>query len=165
MTPNYTVRIAGATLIASLTMSALADAKTRDEQGASAEIERGRYLVTIAGCNDCHTTDYALKAGEVDEAQWLTGSSVGFEGAWGTTYPSNLRLLVQKLTPSQWLTYVRRPMRPPMPWFSLRKMTDDDLLAMYGFIRSLGPAGTPAPAYEKPPKQQPVRAVRRWHAE
>jgi len=33
----------------------------------------GRYLVQIAGCNDCHTPGYAMAAGRVDEKEWLTG--------------------------------------------------------------------------------------------
>ena len=129
------------------------------------EIERGRYLVQIAGCNDCHTPEYALHRGAVDEAHWLTGSRVGFEGPWGTTYPSNLRLLASELTAEEWLIHARRPMRPPMPWFSLRDMTDEDLTAMYRFIRTLGPAGARAPAYEPPKQTANVDAVRRWRAE
>jgi len=62
----------------------------------------------------------------------------------------NLRLYVQKLTEAQWLTRVRQPMRPPMPWFNLREMTDADLIAMYRFIRGMGPAGEPAPAAAAP---------------
>lgn len=30
---------------------------------------RGRYLVKIAGCNDCHTPGYMQSAGKVDEKQ------------------------------------------------------------------------------------------------
>jgi hypothetical protein len=86
----------------------------------------------------------------VPQAQWLTGSTVGFQGPWGTTYPANLRLYVQSLDETQWLERVRQPMRPPMPWFSLRDMSDTDLLAIYRFIRSLGPAGEPAPAAAAP---------------
>jgi hypothetical protein len=37
-----------------------------------------------------------------------------------------------------------------MPWFALRDMTDQDLLAIYHFVRSLGAAGTAAPAYLPP---------------
>jgi mono/diheme cytochrome c family protein len=113
-------------------------------------IERGRYLAATAGCNDCHTPGYPESAGAVPQAQWLTGSSVGFQGPWGTTYPANLRLYVQSLDETQWLERVRQPMRPPMPWFSLRDMSDTDLLAIYRFIRSLGPAGEPAPAAAAP---------------
>jgi hypothetical protein len=39
---------------------------------------------------------------------------------------------------------------PPMPWFNLKQMSDTDLKAVYAFIRSLGPSGTPAPAYVAP---------------
>src|SRR5690606_14574378 len=49
------------------------------ESSVAAQLERGRYLVKIAGCNDCHTQDYASKAGAVSESQWLTGSDVGWE--------------------------------------------------------------------------------------
>ncbi len=129
------------------------------------EVERGRYLVQIAGCNDCHTAEYAPQGGAVDEAHWLTGSRVGFEGPWGTTYPSNLRLLANELTSEEWLIHARQPMRPPMPWFSLRDMTDEDLTAVYRFIRTLGPAGAPAPAYEPPKQTAHVDVVRRWRAE
>ena len=34
-----------------------------------AQVQRGRYLVKIAGCNDCHTPGYAMSGGKVPEAQ------------------------------------------------------------------------------------------------
>ena len=49
-------------------------------------LDRGRYLVKIAGCNDCHTRGYAETAGKVPEKQWLTGDQLGWRGPWGTTY-------------------------------------------------------------------------------
>lgn len=122
--------------------------------GDKARIERGRYLVAAGGCNDCHTPGYPEAGGNVPTRHWLTGNTVGFQGPWGTSYPANLRLYVQQVTEAQWLERVRKPMRPPMPWFSLRGMTDADLSAMYAFIHSLGPAGEPAPAAAAP--GQPV---------
>jgi mono/diheme cytochrome c family protein len=113
-------------------------------------LDRGRYLAVTTGCNDCHTPGYLQSAGEVPESQWLTGSAVGFQGPWGTTYPANLRLVVATLTEDQWLERARQPMRPPMPWFNLRKMTDEDLIALYRYIRELGPAGEPPPAALEP---------------
>jgi mono/diheme cytochrome c family protein len=113
-------------------------------------VERGRYLARTAGCNDCHTPGYAGSSGAVPESNWLVGDSVGWQGAWGTTYPINLRLFMQQLTPEQWLIVARKPARPPMPWFALRDMTDQDLLAIYHYVRSLGPAGEPAPSYLPP---------------
>jgi mono/diheme cytochrome c family protein len=113
-------------------------------------LARGRYLVSISGCNDCHTAGYPESGGKVPQNQWLTGSAVGWSGPWGTTYPANLRLVVQSLSESQWLSFARAPRRPPMPWFALRDMSDSDLRAIYQFLRHLGPKGKPAPAYVPP---------------
>lgn len=113
-------------------------------------IERGRYLVSTSGCNDCHTPGYMQTDGQVPEPAWLTGNQIGFQGPWGTSYPANLRLRVQELTEAQWIERARKPMRPPMPWFNLRAMTDDDLRALYRYIRAAGPAGEPAPAAAEP---------------
>lgn len=126
----------------------------------SAQLERGRYLIKTTGCNDCHTQGYTESAGRVAESRWLTGSSLGWQGPWGTTYAVNLRLLVQDLTLEQWRQVVRQPARPPMPWFALRDMTDEDLTAMYHFVRSLGAAGTPAPAYAPPGEEVRTPVVR-----
>jgi mono/diheme cytochrome c family protein len=117
-------------------------------------IERGRYLVTLGGCNDCHTAGYPESGGKTPEAEWLTGSAVGFQGPWGTTYPANLRVRLQALSEGEWLQLARAPMRPPMPWFNLAAASDGDLRAMYRYIRSLGAKGAPVPAYAAP--GQPV---------
>lgn len=122
-------------------------------------VARGKYLVKIAGCNDCHTPGYHF-SGEADESTWLTGDVVGFHGPWGTTYPPNLRLTVQNLTEEQWMVFARTPRRPMMPWWALRDMTDEDLVALYRYIRHLGPAGKPAPA-ALPPGQEPPEPVLR----
>lgn len=116
---------------------------------------RARYVIKIAGCNDCHTTGYAEAAGKIPEKDWLKGDSMGWRGPWGTTYASNLRLYMQKLSEDQWIKVSRSvEFRPPMPWFVLREMTDQDLRAIYRFIRNLGPAGEPAPDY-LPSGQEP----------
>ena len=101
----------------------------------------------IAGCNDCHTPGYRVKAGNVDESYWLTGHRLGWQGPWGTTYASNLRLTMQRMTLTEWLQNARQPKKPPMPWFALRDMTDEDLASIYHYVRALGPAGTAAPPY------------------
>lgn len=149
-----------ATLVISLGMAAgLLPAGTAWAQAKAADrasIERGRYLVRIAGCNDCHTPGYAPSGGKVPESQWLVGDQVGWRGPWGTTYASNLRLAMSKLTEQEWVKLARTAeYRPPMPWFSLHAMTEQDLRALYRFVRALGPAGDPAPAY-LPPGQAPT---------
>ena len=114
-------------------------------------VDRGRYVVRITGCNDCHTPGYAQAGGKLDEKLWLTGDSVGWQGAWGTTYPANLRLFINSLTEAQWVEIAHTlQTRPPMPWFNLHAMSDEDLKAVYWFVRTLGPAGEPAPAYLPP---------------
>lgn len=119
------------------------------------QIGHGKYLVKIAGCNDCHTVGYPENNGNVPVENWLTGSPVGFKGPWGTSYASNLRLYVQNLTESQWIEMAHtRNGLPPMPWISLKDMSESDLTAMYKFIKSLGPSGKPAPTYVGP-NQEP----------
>ena len=111
-----------------------------------ADLARGRYVAIIGGCNDCHTAGYPQKGGEIPEAEWLLGNPVGFRGPWGTSYPSNLRLSLSKLTEAQWVAYAKKlQVRPPMPWFNLNKMSEADLRAFYHFVKSLGAPGKPAP--------------------
>ena len=123
------------------------------------QIERGRYLVRITGCNDCHTPGYGASGGKVPEQEWLVGDALGYRGPWGTTYATNLRLRVAGMTEAQWLALAgQAKMRPPMPWPSLHAMQQDDLKAIYRYITHLGPKGRPAPAYRPPgdPPRGPI---------
>jgi mono/diheme cytochrome c family protein len=126
-----------------------------------AQVKRGRYLIQVGGCNDCHTPAYAEKGGKVPEAQWLTGDALGWHGPWGTTYATNLRLYMQDMTEDEWVKKARAlKARPPMPWFNVTAMTTSDLRAIYRYIRHLGPAGKLAPAYLPPDKTPPEPVVR-----
>jgi mono/diheme cytochrome c family protein len=125
----------------------------QQKKADDAQLKRGRYLVQIGGCNDCHTPAYPEKGGKVPESQWLTGDALGWQGPWGTTYATNLRLYFQDLTEDEWVKKGKTlKARPPMPWFNVQAMTTNDLRAMYRYIRHLGPAGKPAPAYLPPDK-------------
>jgi mono/diheme cytochrome c family protein len=118
---------------------------------ADALVVRGRYIVQTSGCNDCHTPAYPANGGNIPETQWLTGVAIGWRGPWGTTYATNLRLYMQQLNEEAWLKRARNlSARPPMPWFAIQAMTDDDLRAIYRYVRSLGAAGKPAPEYVPP---------------
>ena len=121
-----------------------------DEGSSDDLVARGHYLVSTSGCNDCHTPGYPQSGGSIPENEWLTGNPVGFQGPWGTTYPANLRLLMQSISEKEWLQQARMEARPPMPWFALRDMTDDDLRAIYRYVNSLGAKGEPAPQYAPP---------------
>jgi mono/diheme cytochrome c family protein len=115
-----------------------------------AVLKRGKYILTISGCNDCHTPGGMEKGPAVPENEWLTGVPVGYQGPWGTTYATNLRLVIGGMTEEQWLLHARQPRRPPMPWLNLREMSDADLKAIYAYVRSLGPTGEVMPAYVAP---------------
>ena len=120
------------------------------------QIDRGRYLVKIAGCNDCHTPGYAQNAGKVPEQEWLTGNQLGWRGPWGTTYPSNLRIYMSGISEREWIIVAHTAeFRPPMPWFVLHDMTEQDLRAIYHFVQHLGPSGGPVPSY-LPPDREPM---------
>jgi mono/diheme cytochrome c family protein len=118
------------------------------------ELERGRYMVVTGHCNNCHTSGYTKAEGNLPEKQWLTGSgALGYRGPWGTTYSSNLRLTVQTFTEDEWVKYAKSlKSKPPMPWWSLRDTSEQDLRAMYKYIKHLGPAGEPAKAWVPPDK-------------
>jgi mono/diheme cytochrome c family protein len=130
-----------------------AAAQDKGAKAPSADVKRGRYLVQTTGCNDCHTAGYPESAGKVDEKLWLTGSPLGWRGPWGTTYASNLRLVAQKMTEAQFVQRARSELRPPMPWFNVRDMTESDVRAIYRYLRHLGPAGSDMPAYVPPDKE------------
>jgi mono/diheme cytochrome c family protein len=118
---------------------------------AASAVEAGRYLVIVAGCNDCHTDGYMTSGDAVPEEAWLSGSRLGWRGPWGTTYAANLRLRVQELSEEDWVTMLRtRRALPPHPWVNTNQLSDSDARAMYQYIRSLGPVGEPMPASVAP---------------
>lgn len=120
------------------------------------KVERGRYVVSISGCNDCHTSGFAQSAGNVPESKWLSGDSLGWKGPWGTTYPTNLRRLLASLSEDQWVHLARNMQsRPPMPWFNLRFMSDEDLRAIHHYVRFLGPSDDTVPDYVPPDREPP----------
>jgi mono/diheme cytochrome c family protein len=151
-----------------LALSACKPTVTADAQAAEAPVAvaasgpsdaellaQGEYLVRIAGCNDCHTPGWAQNGGDAPREQWLVGSPVGWKGPWGTTYAVNLRLKAADMDDKQWLDYTANlHTRPPMPDFAVRTLKEQDRLALFRFIKSLGPGGQPAPAY-LPPGQEP----------
>jgi mono/diheme cytochrome c family protein len=127
--------------------SAVAEKVAEAHVMASTPEAAGKYLVSVGGCNDCHTPGFMMMGSKVPEEQWLTGVPMGWNGPWGTTYASNLRLQVREFDEDLWVATLRaRNARPPMPWESLHAMNEQDLRAVYRYIKSLGPAGEKMPA-------------------
>lgn len=114
-------------------------------------VERGLYLSIIGGCHDCHTEGYSESGGKIDPTKALKGNAVGFQGPWGTSYAANLRLTASDLTADGFVSYMRGlESYPPMPWYNVRAMSDEDKKSLYLYIRSLGDAGERAPAFVPP---------------
>ncbi len=89
-------------------------------------VEYGAYIMSYQDCVLCHGED-------------LTG---GVEGQLAPVGPS-LRH-VSDWTPEQFMTVLRTgvsvdgdPLQPPMPWQNVGRMDDEELLAVYEYIRSL----------------------------
>ena len=158
----------------------------------AAKVKRGEYLVTIGGCNDCHTPfKLGPKGPEPDMTRMLSGhpeslkmppapkpsgpwmwsgaaTNTAFAGPWGVSYARNLTpetltgtgiwtedMFIKTIrTGRHW--GVARPILPPMPWFNYAKMTDDDLKAVYAYLRSIPPIKNevPEPIIAPPPPAQ-----------
>lgn len=139
------MRIAAALILPILTLVVLAACArpTYDKE----MVERGRALVKLADCNDCHTEAFNETVGGVPEKEWLKGSRRGWYNEAGTKYAANLRLLASQIDEAQWIRLTRSMFaRQPMYVVSEKKVTDSDLIAIYNYIRWLGPSGQPAPA-------------------
>jgi mono/diheme cytochrome c family protein len=164
---NYLVLTCAAALAVSMggavAPAAAQTAAGKPKQADKKAIERGRYMVIVGGCNDCHTDGFPPRDGKVPESEWLLGSGpLGFRGPWGTTYAPNLRLTVSRLGEDQWVKYAKElKTRPPMPWFNLNKWSEADLRATYRYIRQMGPVGNAAAAYV-PPDKEPKPPFVQW---
>jgi mono/diheme cytochrome c family protein len=144
-----------AAFLATLITAAVAAVCGEAARAADAQIEHGKYLVTIAGCSDCHTPGYFL--GKPDMSRYLGGSEVGFEiPNLGVFYGPNL-------TPDpetgigRWsraeivhaLQTGHRPdgrvLAPVMPWAAFAHLTKQDAQAVAAYLKSLPPVKNKVP--------------------
>jgi mono/diheme cytochrome c family protein len=136
---------------------------------AETPAERGLYLVTIAGCNDCHTPGGLL--GNPDKKRLLGGSDVGFgdpaSGVWvGPNLTPDKETGLGGWTTEQIVTSFTTGMRPDgrqlsaiMPWPALSQLSHDDALAIAAYLRSLPPVKNKTPGPFKPGETPTVSAV------
>lgn len=111
----------------------------------STPAKRGEYLVTIAGCTDCHTPQ---AKGQPIRGLEFAGGFV-LEGPWGrvasaniTPDPSGISYYDEALFLEMIRTgYVKaRKINQIMPWWHFRDLTDEDLKGMFAYLRTLKPA-------------------------
>jgi mono/diheme cytochrome c family protein len=142
---------------------ALAGLWTRAE-AQDARVARGRYLVSVISCSDCHTN--GSLAGKPDMAHFLGGSEIGFAiPNLGYFYGANLTPDTEtglgSWTTAQIVAAITQGVRPDgrilapiMPWHSFANMTPDDAESVALYLQSLPPVKHKVPgpfgASEKP---------------
>jgi len=116
---------------------------------AESQVERGKYLVALGGCSDCHTPGYFL--GHADMTRYLGGSDVGFAmpGAGvfvGPNLTPDRETGLGNWTAQQIVTAFTtgtrpdgRMLAPIMPWQDLAHLTRSDALAIAAYLKSLPP--------------------------
>jgi mono/diheme cytochrome c family protein len=134
------------TFIAAL---ALACAPLASAFAADPVVERGKYLVTLASCGDCHTPGYFF--GKPDATRTLGGSDVGFEiPGLGVFHGPNLtpdkETGLGSWTDAQVIAALQtgtrpdgRVLAPIMPWRAFASLTKQDVTALVAYLRSLPP--------------------------
>jgi mono/diheme cytochrome c family protein len=155
---------------AALAVLALLPSVASAQSPADKQVARGKYLVTIAGCNDCHTPGYFF--GKPDQAQFLGGSDVGFE------MPGLGTFVGPNLTPDKetglgnWsipqivtaLQTGKRPdgrmLAPIMPWPAFANLTKSDATAIAAYLKSLKPVKHKVPGPFGPNEKASVAVMK-----
>ena len=118
-------------------------------------IARGRYLVALGGCTDCHTPGYFL--GKPDLTRELGGSEVGFEiPGLGVFYGPNLtpdrETGLGTWSEADIVKALQTGVRPDgrglvrvMPWPAFAKLTKPDAEAIAAYLKSLPPVRNQVP--------------------
>lgn len=149
-------------------------------------VKRGEYLVTVLGCDDCHTPKNMTPQGPApdmsrrfmghpaaepfsinDKKELIAGQQVAVlnpgmtatAGLWGVSYAANITpddTGIGAWTEAQFFKAIRegkskgmdgtRPILPPMPWPSYSKLTDDDLKAVFAYLKTVKPVKNVVPA-------------------
>jgi hypothetical protein len=99
-------------------------------------------------------------------------TNTAFAGPWGISYTMNLtpdrntglgiwteEMFVNAIRSGRHMG-VSRPINPPMPWPAYRNLTDDDLKAVYAYLRTIPPIVNHIPDYVPPPAATTTEAAR-----
>ena len=171
------IALTGALVMAGILGSTLAQTAAGQQPAAghnktsvkAQRVERGKYLVTIAGCHDCHSPkidaqmtpdpDRLLSGRPIATHPPLQGPNeirvsldlTAWAGPWGNSYAANLTPdketgIGGRYTEAAFIKTIRtgtKPegemLSPPMPWTVYRNMTDEDLKAVFAYLMSLKP--------------------------
>lgn len=146
-------------------------------------IKRGEYLVTIMGCDDCHSPKKlgphgpepdmdrrfsghpsSMPIGKINSTElksWLLFNQnlTAFAGPWGISYAANLtsdETGIGNWSEKQFMKALRegkykgmdnsRPLLPPMPWPNFAKASDEDMKAIFSYLKSTKPIRNVVPS-------------------
>jgi mono/diheme cytochrome c family protein len=110
----------------------------------SDQVARGKYLVNLGNCISCHTP--MNKGQHITELAFAGGMS--FNGPWGEVTSANItpdasgisyydeKLFINTIRTGQ---VGARKLNSIMPWGYFRNMTDDDLKAIFAYLKTLTP--------------------------
>lgn len=150
---------------------------------SAAQVKRGEYLVSIVGCDDCHSPKRMGEHGpeiipelrlsgypstrpiqkadsNVIKQGWvLMGPDLtSTVGPWGVSFAANLTSDVTGIGNWKEENFIKsiregklkgldgsRPLLPPMPWFVYKNMTDDDLKAIFAYLKTIKPVDNVVP--------------------
>jgi len=123
----------------------------------SDELALGSYLTNAAGCGECHTkTEKGKKVGEpfaggfefmfpggsVVRSPNITPSEDGGLGRWTKEqFVQRFKMYADSGYVPPAIDWVRGDMQTVMPWMMYASMTEEDLGAMYTYLRSIKPVG------------------------
>jgi mono/diheme cytochrome c family protein len=159
---------AGLTFIAAIGVTVLALAISA--RAADADMARGQYLVTISGCNDCHTPGYFL--GKPDMNRFLGGSDVGFEipglGVFlGRNLTPDKETGIGTWTTEQIVTALQSGVRPDgrmlapiMPYHAFAHLTKEDATAIADYLKTIKPVQHAVPGPFGPGETVPTFIMR-----
>jgi len=147
-------------------------------------VKRGEYLVTIMGCNDCHSpksvgaqssqmipelmlsgypSDRPLLKVETGAFKkgWvlLNSDLTSAAGPWGVSFAANLTsdpTGIGSWTEDNFKRALKegkfkgmpggRTLLPPMPWFNYANISDEDVSAIFAYLKSTPPVRNVVPA-------------------
>jgi hypothetical protein len=107
-------------------------------------VKRGKFLVSVAACADCHTPH---EKGQLVAGMDFAGGFV-LDGLWGRVASANLTpdpSGIPYYDEARFLRTLRtgyvggRELNQIMPWSTFRNMSDEDLNAIYAYLKTLKP--------------------------
>ena len=132
-------------------------------------VARGKYLVSLGSCASCHTP---MKDG-VHREELAFAGGMSFKGPWGHVHTANITPDPSGISYYDEALFIKtlrtghvgaRSLKSIMPWGYFRNMTDEDLKAIFAYLRTLTPVQHRVDNTE-PPTDCPVCRAKHGYGE